>query len=123
RFPVGGTGGGTFAISGDSKWLGFIVAPPRPVGAPAGGRGGRGGRGGAANGADAANANTPRNKFVLLNIATGEKKEFDRVRAFQFSGETPSWVAMQGYSAGAAATEAPAGRGGPGGGGGAPLER
>src|SRR2546430_14806728 len=28
KFPVGGTGGGTFTISGDSKWLGLIVAPP-----------------------------------------------------------------------------------------------
>src|SRR5260370_20531103 len=46
RFPVGGTGGGTFTISGDSKWLGFIVAPPRPPSdAPNGGRGGGGGGG------------------------------------------------------------------------------
>src|SRR3954462_9366027 len=79
RFPVGGTGGGTFTISGDSKWLGFIVAPSRPAGAPAG-RGGRGGRGGSNAAADAPNAATPRNKFVLVNIATGEKKEFDRIR-------------------------------------------
>jgi acetyl esterase/lipase len=121
RFPVGGTGGGTFTISGDSKWLGFIVAPPRPTGgAPGAGRGGRGGRGGAANAADAQGATGPRNKFVLVNIATGEKKEFDRIRAFQFSGDTPSWVALQGYSAGGAPAEAPVGgRGGPGGPGGA----
>src|SRR4051812_2708805 len=29
RFPVGGTGGGQFTISGDAKWLGFIAAPSR----------------------------------------------------------------------------------------------
>ena len=118
RFPVGGTGGGTFTISGDSKWLGFIVAPPRPPSdAP---NGGRGGRGGGVNTAGNAGASAPalRNKFVLVNIATGEKKEFDRIRTFQFNAESPTWIALQGYSAtGAPPTDAPpsSGRGGSGG--------
>src|SRR5258708_25944189 len=30
RFPVGGTGGGTFTISRASKWLALIAAPPPP---------------------------------------------------------------------------------------------
>ena len=38
RIPVG-NGGGSMVISGDSKWLGYIVAPSRPA---TGGRGGRG---------------------------------------------------------------------------------
>jgi hypothetical protein len=90
KFAVGGTGGGTFTISGDSKWIGFIVAPPTPpTGAAAGGRGGRGGRGGGGGGGGGANAaggaapTPPRDKFELLNIATGEKKEFDRIRSWR----------------------------------------
>jgi len=120
RFTAGGTGGGTFTISGDSKWIGFIVAPPRPAGAAA--PGGRGGRGGGANapGAAGANAAAPRNKFVLVNIATGEKKEFERIRSFQFNGESATWVALQGYAAGAPAVDAPPPGGGRGAGGGAP---
>jgi hypothetical protein len=30
RVPVGGVGGGAAAFSGDSRWLGCFVAPPRP---------------------------------------------------------------------------------------------
>lgn len=120
KFTVGGTGGGTFTISGDSRWIGVIVAPPRPPnGAPAGGRGGRGG-GGGANAQANAGANAPRNKFVLLNIATGEKKEFERIRSFQFNGETPTWIALQGYAAAGAPAPEAAPVGGRGGFGGAP---
>jgi dipeptidyl aminopeptidase/acylaminoacyl peptidase len=117
KFPVGGTGGGTFTISGDSKWIGFIVAPPRPPnGAPAGSRGGRGTGGANAQGTAGGSAAAPRNKFVLVNIATGDKKEFDRIRTFQFNAESPTWVALQGYGAGAPPADAvPAGgRGGSG---------
>jgi dienelactone hydrolase len=116
-FPVGGTGGGTFAISGDSKWIGFIVAPPTPPenARAAGGRGGRGG-----GGAPGAN-NAARNKFALVNLATGEKKEFEHIRGFDFSGDTPLWIALRGYSGSPTQTDAPdgatGGRGGRGGGG------
>lgn len=118
KYPVGGTGGGTFTISGDSKWIGFMVAPSRPA-AGANGRGGRGG-GGAAPAAAGGNANA-RNKFVLVNLATGEKKEFERIRSFQFNAESPTWIALQGYGAGAPASADAndGGRGGRGGGGGA----
>ena len=112
KFPVGGTGGGTFTISGDSKWIGFIVAPPRPPNAATGGgRGGRGGGGANGAGAGGAGAAAPRNKFVLVNIATGEKKEFDRIRTFLFNAESPTWVALQGYGAGAPAVDAAPGGG------------
>jgi hypothetical protein len=116
KFSVGGTGGGTFTISGDSKWIGFIVAQPRPLtGAGVGGRGGRGGRGANAQ----RNPMGPRNKFVLVNIATGDKKEFDRVRNFEFSGESPIWIALQGYRANDTTSGAAiaGGRGAAGGGG------
>ncbi|HET9425115.1 MAG TPA: prolyl oligopeptidase family serine peptidase [Gemmatimonadaceae bacterium] len=119
KFSVGGTGGGTFTISGDSKWIGFTIAPPTP---PANAASGRGGRGAAPAGA--AN-NTARNKFALVNLATGEKKEFERIRSFQFAGDTPAWIALQGYGAGAPAAaadpNAAGGRGGFPGGGAAPA--
>ncbi len=123
-----GTGGGSPTISGDSKWMYYTLAPSRPVGG--GGRGGRGGgaggggaRGGGGGGAAGGAAAAPqRNKFVLMNLATGEKKEFDGIRRFQFNAEKPTWIAMQGYPAGAAPAAADAaaagGRGGRGGGGG-----
>jgi dipeptidyl aminopeptidase/acylaminoacyl peptidase len=116
KYPVGGTGGGNFTISGDSKWIGFMVAPPTPpTGGAAGGRGGRGGGGGgAAAPAGGANANA-RNKFVLVNLATGEKKEFERIRSFQFNSDAPTWIALQGYGAGAPAAAADPNAGGRGG--------
>ena len=30
-------------------------------------------------------------------LATGEKKEFDKVRRFAFNGDKPTWIAMQSY--------------------------
>jgi dipeptidyl aminopeptidase/acylaminoacyl peptidase len=132
RIPVG-NGGGSIAISSDSKWLGYIVAPPRP---PAGARGRRGGGGGGERGGgergggertqtDSTAATSAANKFVLMNLATGEKKEFERIRRFSFNADAATWIAMQGYPAGAAPEADPAaGRGGGGGGrrgGGAPA--
>ncbi len=128
KFPIGeapaGAGGGRggppgaaspLAISGDSKWVAFTVYP-----AGAGGRAGRGGRGGAPAGGAAAAA-PAQNKLALVNLATGEKKEFDKVRSFLFNGDKPTYIAMQGYPEQPAAANtgaAPnAGRGGGGGGG------
>ena len=117
KFPIGdvGTGAGTVTVSGDSRWVAYAIAPPSTAG-----RGGRGaGRGGA--GAAPAAATTPpaptQNKMGLLNLATGEKKEFDKVRRFAFNGDKPAWVAMQGYpeTAASGAADAAAGRGGRGG--------
>ena len=124
KIPVG-ENGGSIAISGDSKWLGFLVAPPRSAnnqnsGRGNGGRAGNQGRAGAPQGGAAQDSATRRNKFVLMNLATGEKKEFDRIRRFTFNGDNTSWVALQGYppetpnqnaNQGGSAP-APAGRGG-----------
>ncbi|HUF51769.1 MAG TPA: prolyl oligopeptidase family serine peptidase [Longimicrobiales bacterium] len=88
-----GDGGGSIAISGDAKWLGYIVAPPRP---PA--RGADTARTGDTLPADS--ARTPAltaNKFVLVDLATGEKKEFERIRRFGFNADRPGWVALTGY--------------------------
>ncbi len=123
RIPAG-SGGGSLAISGDSKWFGYIVGPPRS--AAGGGRGGRGGRGGAPGGA--APADTTRAgaaaagtvKFVLMNLATAKKVEFERIRRFSFNTEDASWVVMQGGGdAAGAAGGAGGGRGGAAGPGGA----
>ncbi|HEV8446739.1 MAG TPA: prolyl oligopeptidase family serine peptidase [Gemmatimonadaceae bacterium] len=100
-------GGGPLAISADSRWVAFMVYP-----AAAGGRGGRGGagRGGRGGGAQttdgAAQTPAPQNKLALVNLATGEKKEFDRVRRYAFNGDKPTWLAIQ---APAEAPSAPAG--------------
>jgi dipeptidyl aminopeptidase/acylaminoacyl peptidase len=107
--PFGGGGEASLAVSGDSKWAAFTVYPPASA---ARGRGAGGGRGGAAQEAAAAPATPPQNKLGLVNLATGEKKEFDRVRRFAFNGEKPTWIAMQSYP------EQPAGGGGQGAAGG-----
>lgn len=107
RIPVGASGG-SIQMSGDSKWMGYLVTAPRPApGASAAGRGGRGsapggGRGaavgdstaGATSAAAAADRNA--NKLVLMNLASGEKKEFNGIRRFSFnSDDKPTWVVMQ----------------------------
>jgi dipeptidyl aminopeptidase/acylaminoacyl peptidase len=106
-----GDGGGSVAISGDSKWLGFLVAPPRPANATGRGRGGAGragGGGGQGGPATEASAERNANKLVILNLASGERKEFERIRRFSFNAEAATWVAMQGYPAGGTGTPEPA---------------
>ncbi|MEO7084347.1 MAG: prolyl oligopeptidase family serine peptidase [Gemmatimonadaceae bacterium] len=117
KYPIGQAAGGgrggaaaagsSLAISGDSKWVAFTEYPLAATG-----RGGRGGRGGAPAGG-AAPAAPAQNKMALVNLATGEKKDFERVRSFSFNGDKPTYVAMQSYPdqpAGGAA--AAGGRGG-----------
>lgn len=59
RIPVG-ENGGSIEISGDSRWLGYLVAPDWVDTAAARGRGaGRGGRAGGAAGAQAADSARP----------------------------------------------------------------
>ena len=124
-----GNGGGAPQMSGDSKWVGYFVAPPRPAAGrggagPAGAAGGgRGGRGGTPPGtppaptpaaeAPQAAAPAPANMLVLQNLVTGEKKEFKNIRRFGFNADNASWLWMQGGPA--APAGAPAGGGGRGG--------
>ena len=35
------------------------------------------------------------NRLGVVNVATGEKREFDKVRRFAFAGEEAEWLAMQ----------------------------
>jgi dipeptidyl aminopeptidase/acylaminoacyl peptidase len=92
------------AISGDSKFVAFTIYPSerearrlrqqrRPV----------------------------QNKVAVVNLATGQKTEFDKIRRFAFSGEKPQVIALYGYAA-----EPPAAAGNDraaGAGAGATLER
>ncbi|HEY7232971.1 MAG TPA: prolyl oligopeptidase family serine peptidase [Gemmatimonadaceae bacterium] len=88
-FAPGGGGPASLAISGDSKFAAFTIYPSqrearrlrqqrRPV----------------------------QNKVVVLNLATGQKQEFDKIRRFAFSGEKPRVIALYGY-----AVEAPSAAG------------
>ena len=80
RFPVGQPTGASVQISGDSKWLAFTISPTE--------REQRASR----------RARRPiQNKVALVNIATGEKREFDKVRRFAFNGDAPTAIALQGY--------------------------
>jgi len=125
RVPVGATGG-SLQISGDSKWLGFLITPSRPATAAAGGRGANGsGRGGAgappggaqtvglARAADSVAGGGTR--MVLMNLATGEKKEFNGIGRFSFNGDAPKWVVMQAGGGGGGAGRGGAPGGVPGG--------
>jgi dipeptidyl aminopeptidase/acylaminoacyl peptidase len=57
--------------------------------------------------------------MALVNLATGEKKEFEKVRSFMFNGDKPTYIAMQSYpeQAAPAANNGAAGNAGRGGGG------
>jgi dipeptidyl aminopeptidase/acylaminoacyl peptidase len=126
-----GNGGGSVTISEDSKWMGFLVNPPRPPAGRGGARGagGRGGRGGGAGagpgaggGADSARAPV-QSRFVLMNLASGDTVSFPGIRRFSFNSDDPTWVVMQGGAAGGGGIGgrgAGGGRGGRGGRGGAP---
>ncbi len=65
-----------------------------------------GGAGGAQTTDGTAQTPAPQNKLAVVNLATGEKKEFDRVRRYAFNGDKPTWLAIQ---APAEAPAAPAG--------------
>ncbi len=95
RFPVGepsgpGGGGGPFfgpldpavVISGDSKWVVFTTYPKA---------------------ADAKKLRRERkplqNSVSLVNIASGEKRDFEKVRRFAVAGDNPSWLVLHRYAA------------------------
>lgn len=112
--PVGGGGGAVFAggaslqFSDDSKWIAFTTGPSR---------------------AEAQRLRRQRRPIqtgvTVVNLATGEKKEYPNIRRFAFAGEASTHIALHrapaqqaGGGGGAAAAAAPGGRGGAGSGGG-----
>ncbi|HUQ84409.1 MAG TPA: prolyl oligopeptidase family serine peptidase [Gemmatimonadaceae bacterium] len=83
--PAGGFGGGgntSVVITEDAKWLGFMKYPTA---------------------ADAKKLRKDRKPVqsgvVLVNLATGEKREFEKVRRFSFAPKQANWVALQRYAA------------------------
>jgi dipeptidyl aminopeptidase/acylaminoacyl peptidase len=106
--PGGGppvvAGGATLQFSADSKWLAFTTLPSR---------------------AEAQRLRRQRRQVqpgvTVVNLATGDKKDYPNVRRFAFSGETSTAIALHRAPAlpagGAAAAAAPPGgrAGGPGG--------
>jgi dipeptidyl aminopeptidase/acylaminoacyl peptidase len=115
RFPIGdatppaggaraaGAGGAavtqSIAISGNNRWLAFMVNPS----AAAAGRGGRGGRGA---GAAAPVAPPAATKLAIVDLTNGTKREFESVRAFRFAGDKSDWIAIHHAPPGAAAMPA-----------------
>lgn len=95
--PFGGaTVPATLAISGDSRYLAFTVYPTE--------REARRLR---------QQHRPEQNKLAVLNLATGKKTEFEKIRRFAFSGERPKVIALYRYPpdspASGAGTESPRG--------------
>jgi dipeptidyl aminopeptidase/acylaminoacyl peptidase len=104
--PAGGAFGGaaTIQFSDDSKWIAFNTTPPR---------------------AEAQRLRRQRRPVqgavVVVNLASGEKKDYPRIRRFAFNGEAATHLALHRAPApaagGAGGGAAAAAAGGPGGGG------
>lgn len=107
RFPIGEApagGGGPFGggslpglqLSRDGKWVAMLVYPST---------------------AEQKRLRQQRrpvvSKALVVNLESGDRKEFDRVRRITFGGDAPKWLAMQAYG-----PDALAGGGGGGGAGG-----
>ena len=71
---------GEIAFSKDSKWAAFSVYPTR----------------GEAKKLREQKKSTY-NNISLLNLSTGDKIDFEKVRRFMFSGENPSWIVFHKY--------------------------
>ena len=82
-FPVGEApryGSGEIAFSEDSKWLAFLIYPTEKEAKQL-----------------KKQKKKPYNKVGLLNLASGEKVEFEKTRRFTFSAENPRWIALSKY--------------------------
>lgn len=98
-------GGGSLQFSDDSKWIAFTKAPLR---------------------AEAQRLRRQRrpvqNSVTVVNLATGDKKDYPNIRRFSFSGEASTHIALHRAPAqsagggGGGAAAGPGGRGGRGGG-------
>jgi dipeptidyl aminopeptidase/acylaminoacyl peptidase len=115
RFPIGevpaaGAGGGgrggaaggataTLAFSDDGKWAAFSTYPTR-VAAQRLKRQRR----------------PVQSSVTVVNLASGEKKEYPKIRRFAFSGESSGWIALQRYGADTPGGGAGGGAGAAGGG-------
>ena len=108
--PPAPGGGGPFApaaattldFSADSKWIAFNTYPKR---------------------AEAQRLRRQRRPVqsgvTVVNLATGEKRDYPKIRRFAFSGDTGTWLALQRHPAQTGPGGGAASGGGPGGPGGA----
>jgi dipeptidyl aminopeptidase/acylaminoacyl peptidase len=83
RFAVGEASGGgpSVVFSEDSRWLGLTIYPDRETAKRL-----------------ERQREPRRNKVGLVELATGEMKEFEDVRAFRFAGEAGGWIALHRYA-------------------------
>jgi dipeptidyl aminopeptidase/acylaminoacyl peptidase len=76
--PAGFGGGGGLAISGNNRWAAYTIYPKAE---------------------DAKKARRDRRtlptKVGIIELATGTKREFDRVRSFRFAGDRSNVIALQ----------------------------
>lgn len=84
KFAVGeikGYGGARITFSDNSKWVAFSIAPDR---------------------VEAHKAKKSKkklyNKLALVDLGSGDKKEFEKVRNFRFSKENSEWLAIHKYA-------------------------
>lgn len=79
KFSIGKNSGAT-DFSADSKWFAFTISPDTKE-------------------SEQAKKSKKKlyNKIGLLNLTSGEKIEFDKVRRFSFSRENPDWILFQKY--------------------------
>lgn len=96
--------GAALALSADGKWAAWLAWPK------------------AADSKRLRKEKKPvQSRVVVLNVATGTTREFEKVRRFAFGGERPRWIALQAYGpepaggGGGAAGGAPGGAAGAGG--------
>jgi dipeptidyl aminopeptidase/acylaminoacyl peptidase len=81
RFPAGQVRfGGNLAFSENSKWLAFAIHPTRKEAKVL-----------------QKQHKPAHNKATLVNLASGNKQEFDNVRRFAFAGERGGWIALYKY--------------------------
>jgi dipeptidyl aminopeptidase/acylaminoacyl peptidase len=109
-FDIGeAAGGGGIEFSEDSKWIAFTTHPKR---------------------GEAQRLRRTRrpvqNGVTIVNLATGDKHEYSKIRRYAFSGEASTWIALHRYPAqaegrGGAAGAPPTGGGRGGGGRGGPA--
>jgi len=78
RFPAGEGSYGKISFSHDSKWFGFMIHPDRK------------------KKKKSKNKKTY-DKFALVELPSGKKVEFEKVRSFSFSNENPRWIAFHKY--------------------------
>ena len=80
RGGFGGGAGATLAFSDDGKWVAFTTYPLRK---------------------EAQRLKRQRrpiqSSVTIVNLATGDKREYPKIRRFAFSGESSTWVALHRY--------------------------